>query len=371
MECRSLDGVDIEDLGWFLIFPPFPFLVLEGLVKVIDSIAEWVFLPLEAAGVLGDLHSVIGFELAFEKGDEGEDQKHEGQEANRHQVGGYLCFIGRGYRSSPCWGRVAIGVRVCIGIRVSVCVRICVSVRIGVGVGIGTRISVRICGSGRGCSGGGDGQVDIGGRGGDDPVANIADDKPNLEAWKVYLVIVELSKGQPYPASVQTSIEKNLPVLSSVESIYPANQRHIAVVLNCISKTMIQVILIFDCIVLSFHIITRTDKIIDVYKQGTHSEEFESGVAIHLQQELLVVVRGIHVGFDRAGGHSDDVVHRCEGESQEERDNEGVGGVETDGNREGEGAHPVAVAHSEGMGCLNEDMRTLMEIEVSTLWRLG
>ena len=130
---------------------------------------------------------------------------------------------------------------------------------------------------------------------------------------------------------------------------------------------MIEVILIFDCIVLSFHIITRTDKIIDVYKQGTHSEEFESGVAIHLQQELLVVVRGIHVGFDRAGGHSYDVVHRGERERQEERDNEGVGGVETDGNREGEGAHPVAVAHSEGMGCLNEDMRTLMEIEVSTL----
>ena len=368
MECRSLDGVDIEDLGWFLIFPSLPSILLEGLVKIIDGVVEWVFLPLEAAGVLGGLHSVIGFNLALEECDEGEDQKQESQEANCYQIGGCICLLGWGYRSSSrssCWGRVGISIRIriCVCIGIGICVSVCVS--------IGTRISICIggrCGSGSSC---GNGQVDVGGGGGDDPVADIADDKPNLEAGEVYLIIVVLGKGQPYPTSIQTGIEENLSILSTAESIHPTNQRHISVVLDRIAKTMIQVILIFDCIVLSFYIITQTDKIVHVYQKSTHPYKFVSGVTVNLEQELLVIVWGIHVGFDRGGGHSYDVVHWGEGETQEEGDDKGVCCVETDGNCEGEGAYAVAVAHSEGMGCLDGDMRTLMENEVSILWRLG
>ena len=229
--------------------------MLEGFVKVVDSVTEWVFLPLETAGAVDGLHSVIGFDLAFEKCDEGEDQKQESQETNRYQIGGCICLLGWGYRSSSrssCWGRVGISIRiricVCISIGIGICVCVCVS--------IGTRISICIggrCGCGSSC---GNGQVDVGGRGGDDRVANIADDKPNLEAGEVYLIIVVLGKGQPYPTSIQTGIEENLPILSTAESIHPTNQRHISVVLDRIAKTMIQIILIFDCIVLSFYIIT-------------------------------------------------------------------------------------------------------------------
>ena len=42
---------------------------------MVDSVAEGVFLPLEAAGAVGNLYSVLGFDLAFEKCNEGEDQK--------------------------------------------------------------------------------------------------------------------------------------------------------------------------------------------------------------------------------------------------------------------------------------------------------
>ena len=52
--------------------------MLEGLVKIVNSVAEGVFLPLEAAGVFGGFDSVLRFDLAFEKGNEGEDQKQEG-----------------------------------------------------------------------------------------------------------------------------------------------------------------------------------------------------------------------------------------------------------------------------------------------------